>query len=99
IRMAQGQVSAALETWNAVDRPRIDAIYQNFAPGFLHWTMPHALSFQEGEVLEYGDWRTSEARLLASRLYSNVGLEMEPSPEPDLYNAIVRTSSRLNTRN
>jgi hypothetical protein len=97
IRLSEGDVQGALEVWNAVDQPRIDDIFQNFSPGFLDRAVPRALTFGAGELVEYGGWKTSQARLFGSRLYSNVGLEIEPSPVPDLYNAIVRTTPRTNS--
>ena len=94
IRLSQGQVEAALGVWNAIEQPRIESIFQNFSPGFLDRAAPRALAFGRGDVLDYVRWKTTEARLFGSRLYSNVGLEIEPAPAPDRYNAIVRTTAR-----
>ena len=98
INLSEGDVEDALNTWNQAGRPRIDEIFQNFSPGFLNWVVPHSLSFAEGDVLDYDRWRTTQERLYATKLFSNVGLEMEPSGAPQLYNAIVRTSPRANSR-
>ena len=97
IHLSEGRVEEAIGIWNDVDHPRIDNIFQNFSPGFLDRAVPQTLTFVSGDVLTYTAWRTSRARLLASRLYSNVGLEIEPSPAPDLYNAIIRTTARTNS--
>ncbi len=98
INLSEGDVEEALDTWNQAGRPRIDEVFQNFSPGFLNWVVPRSLSFAEGDVLDYDRWRTTQERLYATKLFSNVGLEMEPSSVPQLYNAIVRTTPRANTR-
>jgi hypothetical protein len=96
--LAEGAVEEALDLWNEVGQPRIDEIFQNFSPGFLNWEIPTALTFGSGDILEFEKWKTTETRLFRTNLFSNVALELEPSPEPDMYNAIVRTSPRTNTR-
>ena len=97
IRMSEGGVEEALAVWNSIDQPRIDNIFQNFSPGFLDRATPRGLTFDSGDVLTYEQWQLSEERLFATRMYANVGLEIEPSPAPDLYNAIVRTTARTNS--
>ncbi len=97
IHLSEGDLAAALDTWNGVGQPRIDEVLQNFSPAYLNWSVPQALSFGPGEVLAHDDWRTTKSRLYASKLYANLGLDLEPSPSPDLYNAIVRTTPRGNT--
>ena len=99
IRLSEGDVREALAIWNVVGQPEIDRISQNFAPGILDRTVPRALAFEPGDTLGYAAWETTEARLFASRLYSNVGLELEPSPREARFNAIVNTSAHRNTRN
>ncbi len=96
--LSEGDVRGALDLWNEVGQPEIDEIFQNFSPGFLNWEVPRALKFGPGDILGFDEWKTTEARLFKSRLFSNVALELEPSPEPDLYNAIIRTSPRTNAR-
>ena len=96
--LSEGEVEDALDLWNEVGRPEIDEIFQNFSPGFANWEVSRALTFGSGDILGYDEWKTTEARLFGSKLFSNVALELEPSPEPDLYNAIVRTSPRTNAR-
>ena len=97
LRLSTGNVRAALAVWNPVGRPRIDEVLENFSPQLIHWTVGHALTFGPGDILTYGAWKTTQARLFRSRLFSNVGLDVEPSGPDDLYNAIVRTSNRTNT--
>ena len=94
IRLSEADVEGALGIWNAIDQPRVDQIFQNFSPGFLDRAVPRALTFSGGDIIEYEAWKTTQARLFGSELYSNVGLEIEPSPTADLYNAIVRTTAR-----
>jgi tetratricopeptide (TPR) repeat protein len=97
VRLSIGNVEGALAIWNPVGRPRIDVVLENFSPQFIHWTVGRALTFGPGDVLTYDAWKTTQARLFRSRLFSNVGLDVEPSGPEDLYNAIVRTSNRTNT--
>jgi tetratricopeptide (TPR) repeat protein len=97
IRLSEGDVEQALAIWNANHQPRIDNIFQNFSPGFLDDAVPRAIAFEPGDVLDYEHWRTTAARLAPTLLYTNVGLEIEPSPNADLYNAIVRTTARTNS--
>lgn len=99
IRLSEGDVRSALAIWNAIGQPEIDRISQNFSPGLLDRAVPRALAFEPGETLRFPAWKTTEARLFASELYSNVALDVEPSPSPDRFNAIVNTSARRNTRN
>ncbi len=97
LRLSTGNVRAALDIWNRVGRPRIEEVLENFSPQLIHWTVGHALTFGPGDILAYDAWKTTQARLFRSRLFSNVGLDVEPSGPDDLYNAIVRTSNRTNT--
>ncbi len=97
IRLSVGNVEEALAIWNPVGRPLIDDVLENFSPEFIHWSVGRALTFGPGDMLIYDAWKTTQARLFRSRLFSNVGLDVEPSGTEDLYNAIVRTSNRTNT--
>lgn len=99
IRLSEGDIRAALAIWNAIGQPEIDRVSQNFSPGLLDRAVPSALAFEPGETLRFPAWKTTEARLFASELYSNVALDLEPSPRGDRFNAIVSTSARRNTRN
>lgn len=98
LRMSEGEVSRALDIWNGVGQPRIESTFQNFAPGFLDRVAPRAVTFGMGDLLTYAGWKTTEQRMFATRLYSNVGIEIEPAPVDDRYNAIVRTTARTNSR-
>ena len=97
LQLSQGHADDALLTWNRVSRPRIDQIFENFSPGFLNWSVPRTLTFGPGEVLRHEAWKTTRDRLFESGLFSNVGLDVEPSGAGELYNAIVRTTNRRNT--
>ncbi len=97
IRLSVGNVEEALAIWNPVGRPLIDDVLENFSSEFIHWSVGRALTFGPGDMLIYDAWKTTQARLFRSRLFSNVGLDVEPSGTEDLYNAIVRTSNRTNT--
>jgi tetratricopeptide (TPR) repeat protein len=99
IRLSEGDIRGALEVWNAVGEPEIDRVSQNFSPGLLDRAIGRALAFAPGDILRNGDWKTTEARLFASRLYTNVSLDLEPSSRGERFNAIVQTSAKGNTRN
>lgn len=96
INLSQGDVEGALDAWNHSERPRIATVSQNFLPQFRNWVVRQSLPFSRGDILSYDLWRTTQERLYATKLFSNVGLEIEPSINPDLYNAIIRTSPRKN---
>jgi hypothetical protein len=49
-------------------------------------------------MLRFEAWKTTEARLLESENFINVGLEVEPTIVPDRYNAVIRTTARTNSR-
>ena len=95
--LAEGDLETALDTWNRIELPRIDGVLQDFSPAYRNWSVPGSLAFGPGDVLSYDDWRTTESRLYASKLYANLGLDVEPSPSADRYNAIVRTTPRGNS--
>lgn len=98
LRMSEGEVREALDVWNGVGQPRVESTFQNFSPGFLDRVAGRATTFGPGDLLTYAGWKTTEQRMFATRLYSNVGLEVEPAPVDNRYNAIVRTTARANTR-
>jgi hypothetical protein len=97
INMSEGEVQAALRAWNKTDRPIVDDILHNYYLNFGSWVVRSAVAFRPGGVLRYSQWRTTESRLLETENFSNVGLEIEPTPIPDQYNAIVRTTTKTNT--
>jgi hypothetical protein len=98
LRMSEGEVREALDIWNGVDQPRIESTLQNFSPGFLDRVVPGAAAFEPGDLLTYARWKTTEERMFATRVYANVGLEIEPARVDERYNAIVRTTARKTTR-
>jgi len=55
------------------------------------------VTFHPSGTLRYEAWKTTEARLLETDDFANVGLEIEPTRIPDQYNAVVRTTARTNT--
>jgi hypothetical protein len=55
------------------------------------------VTFHPSGTLRYEAWKTTEARLLATDDFTNVGLEVEPTRVPDQYNAVVRTTPRTNS--
>ncbi|HEX5000849.1 MAG TPA: tetratricopeptide repeat protein [Terriglobia bacterium] len=98
IDMSEGKVRTALDFWNRQDRPIVNEVLHNRYPGFGHWTIPEAMAFEPGEPLRYTDWRTTESRLFATKLYGNVGVEIEPTARSGYYNVDIRTTSRKTTR-
>ncbi len=96
IDMSEGRVQAALRAWNRTGRPIIDDILHNYYLTFGSWTVRRALAFHPAGVLEYSAWRTTELRLWETGNFANTGLEIEPTPLPNHYNAIVRTSAKTN---
>ena len=97
IEMSEGEVQSALQFWNRSGRPVIDGILHNYYLNFGSRVVRNAIAFRPG-VLHYSAWKTTQSRLLATNVFSNVGLEVEPTTIPDHYNAIVRTSERTNDR-
>jgi tetratricopeptide (TPR) repeat protein len=94
IDMSQGDVQSALRAWNKTGRPIVDDILHNYYLTFGSWVVRDAIAFRPAGVLRYDAWKTTEARLFATGSFTNVGLEIEPTPIPDQYNAVVRTTAR-----
>jgi tetratricopeptide (TPR) repeat protein len=97
IDMSEGDVQSALRSWNKSGRPYINDILHNYYLNFGSWVVRRAVTFHPAGVLRYSQWKTTEARLLETGNYSNVGLEIEPTRVPDQYNAVVRTTARTNS--
>jgi hypothetical protein len=97
IDMSQGEVQSALRSWNKAGRPVIDDILHNYYLEFGSWVVRKAVAFHPTGVLRYSEWKTTEARLFETDNFANVGLEIEPTPVPDQYNAVVRTTSKTNS--
>jgi hypothetical protein len=77
--------------------PQIARILDNYSLIFSSSTESSALAFRPGTVLHLSEWKTTAARLKATKAFAGVGLELESSLEEGKYNAIVRTSKKSNT--
>jgi tetratricopeptide (TPR) repeat protein len=97
INMSEGEVQSALRSWNKSGRPVINDILHNYYVRFGSRVVRDAVAFRPSGVLRYSQWRTTEARLLETDIFTNVGLEIEPTQVPDQYNAVVRTTTKTNT--
>ena len=97
IDMSEGEVQSALRSWNKSGRPVINDILHNYYLTFGSWVVRDAVAFHPSGVLRYGEWKTTESRLLETDNFANVGLEIEPTVVPDQYNAIVRTTTKSNS--
>jgi hypothetical protein len=98
IDMSIGNVEAALDAWNKEDRPIVGDVLHNDHVEFETWVVGKASTFRSGDKLTWAKWKTTESRLGATGIYSNVGLEIEPTPVADRYTAVIRTSPRRNSR-
>lgn len=96
IDMSEGEVQSALRSWNKSGRPIVDDILHNYYLNFGSWVVREAVAFHPAGVLRYDQWKTTELRLLETDNFMNVGIEVEPTPLPDRYNAVVRTTSKTN---
>jgi tetratricopeptide (TPR) repeat protein len=96
IDMSEGEVQSALRSWNKSGRPIIDDILHNYYLTFGSWVVRKAVAFHPAGVLRYSQWKTTEARLLETDNFANVGLEIEPTTIPEQYNAVVRTTTKTN---
>ncbi|HYR88360.1 MAG TPA: tetratricopeptide repeat protein [Terriglobia bacterium] len=97
IDMSEGDVQSALRWWNRSGRPVVDDILHNYYLNFGSWVVRKAVAFHPAGVLHYDAWKTTESRLFETDNFANVGLEVEPTPVPDHYNAVLRTTNRTNT--
>ena len=96
IDMSEGEVQAALRSWNKSGLPIIDDILNNNYLNFQQWAAAKAPAFRPGGVLRYRQWRTTEQRLFEIGAFSNVGIEILPTPAPDHYDADILTSAKTN---
>src|SRR2546428_2555055 len=97
INMSEGEVQAALRSWNRSGRPVINDILHNYYLTFSSCVVRDAVAFHPAGILRYDEWKTTESRLLETENFANVGLEVEPTRVPDQYNAIVRTTAKRNS--
>lgn len=97
IDMSEGNVRSALQAWNKRGRPYINDVLHNNYSSFGSWMVHRAVVFRPAEPLRYEQWRTTQARLFATGIYSNVGIEIEPAVAPDRYNGVIRTTRMTNT--
>jgi tetratricopeptide (TPR) repeat protein len=94
VDMSMGNVQAAIASWNKDGRPVVGNILQNTHLELENWSVGKAIAFHKGEKLTWSQWKTTEARLLQSELYANVGLEIEPTQKPDTYTVVIRTGPK-----
>jgi tetratricopeptide (TPR) repeat protein len=97
IDMSEGEVQAALRSWNKSSRPVINDILHNYYLTFGSWVVRDAVAFHPSGVLHYSEWKTTESRLRETDIFANVGLEVEPTVVPDQYDAVVRTTTKSNS--
>jgi tetratricopeptide (TPR) repeat protein len=97
IDISEGDVQSALRSWNKTGRPIINDILHNYYLNFGSWLVRRAVAFHPAGVLRYSEWKTTQARLFETGVFTNVGLEIEPTQVTDQYNAIVRTTAKTNT--
>ncbi len=97
IDMSMGNVRSALAAWNKDGRPVVGDILHNAHLEFENWMVGKSVAFQKGKTLTWSQWRTTEMRLWESQLYANVGVEIEPTPQPDQYTVVVRTVPKSQT--
>jgi len=91
VDMSMGNVRAALAAWNKDGRPVVGDILHNAHLEFENWMVEKAVAFRKGKTLTWDQWRTTEARLWESQMFSNLGVEIEPTSQPDQYTVVVRT--------
>jgi Tetratricopeptide repeat len=94
VDMSMGNVADALKIWNKDGRPIIGDILHNSHAGNENWTISKASAFRTGDTLTWGKWKTTEARLRETGIYSSVGVDIEPTTSPDRYTAVIRTAPR-----
>jgi tetratricopeptide (TPR) repeat protein len=97
IDMSAGEVQSALRAWNKSGRPYINDILHNYYLHFGSWVVRRGVAFHPAATLRYSEWKLTELRLFETQNFTNVGLEIEPTPVADQYNAVVRTTSKTNS--
>jgi tetratricopeptide (TPR) repeat protein len=97
IDMSEGEVQSALQAWNKSGRPIIDDVLNNGYLTFTHWTLRRATAFHPAGVLKYSEWRTTERRVLETGIFTSAGIEVQPDPVPDHYDANLLTILKTNS--
>jgi hypothetical protein len=95
--LSEGNITPALSVLNQDGQPQIARILDNH---FLTFSSPmkfRALAFRPGSVLYLNEWKTTAARLKATKAFAGIGLELERSLEGGTYNALVRTEKKANS--
>jgi tetratricopeptide (TPR) repeat protein len=95
--LSDGNIGPALSVLNQGGQPQIARILDNYSLTFSSSTESSALAFRPGAVLHLSEWKTTAARLKATKAFAGVGLELESSLEGGKYNALVRSSKKSNT--
>src|SRR2546426_803894 len=65
--------------------------------GARRYPQASRLHMQPAGILKYSQWKTTQSRLFETDNFANVGLEIEPTVVPDQYDAIVRTTAKVNS--
>jgi hypothetical protein len=100
IDLSQGNVRAALRAWAEKGGPIISRVLHDGRPledGAGHPVFRSAVAFEPGDALRYRQWRTTEKRLYESGLFTDVRLEMQPTPEAGRYYANIVTAYKKST--
>jgi len=98
VDMSMGNVQGALKAWNRDGRPVIGEILNNGHVEFENWIIHKASAFRTGDTLTWNKWRTTEVRLENAWIFSNAGIEIEPTKAPDRYTAVIRTTKKTTGR-
>src|SRR5215510_14647175 len=72
INMSEGEVQAALQSWNKSGRPVINDILHNYYLTFGSWVVRDAVAFHPAGVLNYSEWKTTESRLFETANFTHV---------------------------
>jgi len=95
--LSDGNIGPALTVLNGRGQPQIATILDNYSLTFSSSLKSSALAFRPGSMLHLNEWKTTAARLKATKAFDSAGLELERSLEGETYNAIVRTSKKSNS--
>jgi hypothetical protein len=79
--LSDGNIKPALTFLNQRGDRQIARILDNYSLTFSSSTKSNALAFRPGMVLHLSEWKTTAARLKATKAFAGVGLELESSLE------------------